>query len=222
MSSVMQHSESSDSTSSRLSQLAAGEITWAEAEGMTSEDARAIAQVGCDLADAGRLNEARIIFQGLVVGNPHDCGARAALGTVLQKLGQEVAAMAEYDQVIKVAATNAIALANRGELRLSKGDRKAGLLDLQRAVAADPKGETFAARRAKKLLAVLELPKDAQSTQIASPRRKSTRAGSTKPTSAQPRSTQSESTKPTSMSMHAESTNLLSMRQKSMQFSHTG
>ena len=45
-------------------------------------------QVPNDLATAGRLEEARIIFEGLVEGNPKDSASRAALGTVYQKLGR--------------------------------------------------------------------------------------------------------------------------------------
>src|SRR5690242_713106 len=72
----------------KLRSFAKGKITWAELEGMTWEQAKGIAQVGCDLAAAGRLEEARIIFEGLVEGNPFDTAARAALGTVYQKLGR--------------------------------------------------------------------------------------------------------------------------------------
>ena len=75
-------------TARRLKAFARGETTWAEVEGMTFEEAKAIAQVGCDLAAAGRLEEARILFEGLVEGNPKDSAARAALGTVYQKLGR--------------------------------------------------------------------------------------------------------------------------------------
>src|SRR3954453_3238165 len=80
----------------RLNAFARGEMTWAEVEGMTFEEAKAIAQVGCDLAGAGRLEEARVIFEGLVEMNPKDSAARAALGTVYQKLGRAGEAMVEY------------------------------------------------------------------------------------------------------------------------------
>src|SRR5690349_13943681 len=68
----------------RLKAYVKGDLTWAELEGMTFEQARGIAQVGCDLAEAGRVEEARVLFEGLVEGNPHDAAARAALGTLYQ------------------------------------------------------------------------------------------------------------------------------------------
>ena len=45
----------------KLKAFARGELTWAEVEGMTFEEAKAIAQVGCELAAAGRYEEARVL-----------------------------------------------------------------------------------------------------------------------------------------------------------------
>lgn len=139
-----------------LKGVAMGQTTWAEVEGMTFEEAKAIAQVGCDLAAAGRLDEARIVFEGLVAMNPKDSAAHAALGTVYQKLGRIDDAVAEYSTAISGDARNPIALANRGELLLKAGDRK-GFTDLAQAVEADPHGETPAGRRAKGLVKAITL-----------------------------------------------------------------
>ncbi|MCE9667328.1 tetratricopeptide repeat protein [Myxococcus stipitatus] len=140
----------------RLRAFARGEATWAEVEGMTFEEAKAIAQVGCDLAAAGRLEEARILFEGLVAGNPRDAGARAALGTVYQKLGRLEEAIAEYSAALARDPVHPVALANRGELYLRKGERQ-GFTDLANAVEVDPHGETAAGRRAKALVRAITL-----------------------------------------------------------------
>lgn len=129
----------------------AGRSTWAEVAGMTSGDAKIIAQIGCDLAAAGRLDEARIVFEGLTAMNPKDTAARAALGTVYQKLGRITDALIEYSAAIDGDPKNPIALTNRGELRLKANDKE-GFTDLARAVQADPHGETSAGRRAKGLV----------------------------------------------------------------------
>ncbi len=136
--------------------LANGETTWAEVEGLTFEDAKAIAQIGCDLAAGGRLDEARIVFEGLVAMNPRDSAAHAALGTVYQKLGRIEQALAQYTAALSGDAANPVALANRGELRLKAGDRL-GADDLAQAVAADPHGETSAGRRARGLVKAITL-----------------------------------------------------------------
>lgn len=139
-----------------LRKFARGEMTWAEVEGMTFEEARSIANVGCELAAAGRLEESRVIFEGLVAGNPKDSGAQAALGTVYQKLGRTQDAMTAYDDAVQADPKNPVALSNRGELRLRGGD-KGGMADLMLAVDADPHGETSAGRRAAGLVRAITL-----------------------------------------------------------------
>jgi tetratricopeptide (TPR) repeat protein len=141
----------STETARKLRSYTKGEITWAEVEGMTWQDARAIAQVGCDLAAVGRLEEACGVFEGLVAGNPKDAACLAALGTVYQKLGRPQEAVKAYSAALVHNPKNAIALSNRGELRLKAGDPQ-GLKDLGQAVEADPSGKTAAGRRARALL----------------------------------------------------------------------
>jgi Flp pilus assembly protein TadD len=131
-----------------------GETTWAELEGMTQEQAHDIAQIGCELAAAGRLDEAQIIFEGLLAGNPKDASAWAALGTVFQQLGRPDEALVQYDSAIACDSAHAVALANRGELRLRLGDT-GGVEDLKAAVAADPDASSLAAKRAQAILGAI-------------------------------------------------------------------
>lgn len=128
--------------------------TIAEAAGLTFEDAKAIAEIGCDLAAAGRLEEARVLFEGLVEINPKDAAARAALGTVYQKQGRLEDAVSEYTAAIGLDEQQPVALANRGELRLRRNDA-GGMEDLVAATRADPGGVTIAARRARALIGAL-------------------------------------------------------------------
>ena len=70
----------------KLQAFARGEATWAEVEGITAGDAERIARTGVELAAAGQLREAALIFEAMVEMNPLDAGAHGALGTVYQKL----------------------------------------------------------------------------------------------------------------------------------------
>lgn len=123
---------------------------------MVKDETKEMAQAGCDLAAAGRLEEARIIFEGLAEGNPKDSASRAALGTVYQKLGRISEAITEYSAALEIDPRNPVALANRGEVRLRRGDRE-GFKDLAAAVEADPLGETAAGRRAQGLVKAITL-----------------------------------------------------------------
>ncbi|MFT3842453.1 MAG: tetratricopeptide repeat protein [Myxococcaceae bacterium] len=126
--------------------------TLAQRLGVTLHQSRAIAQIGCDLATAGRLEEARVIFAGMVTLNPKDSAAAGALGSVLQKLGRIEEAKDEYTRALAIDPKNVVALCGRGELRMRSGD-KAGADDLKRAVQVDPKAETQAGKRAHAMVA---------------------------------------------------------------------
>ena len=134
--------------------------TLAEIAGFTFAEAKAIAEIGCDLAAAGRLEEARVLFEGLVEMNPKDAAARAALGTVYQKQGRLQEALAEYTTAIEIDSMQPIALSNRGELRLRRSDG-GGVEDLVAATQADPSGLTVGGRRAKALLGAMAQAADA-------------------------------------------------------------
>lgn len=146
----------STQTAEKLKAFARGEMTWAEVEGMTFAEAKAIAQVGCELAAAGRYEEARILFEGLVEGNPKDGASRAALGTVYQKLGRQEEALTEYSAALECDPRNPVALTHRGELYLRQGNRQ-GFTDISHAVEADPQGKTVAGRRARALVKAITL-----------------------------------------------------------------
>ena len=130
------------------------ETTIAERAGVTFETAQGIAQLGVELAAAGRLTEARIVFEGMVAMNPRDAAARAALGTVYQRLGRLDEAVAEYTAAIELDPQQPVALSNRGEVRLRRNDR-GGIDDLLAAANADPTGVTVASLRAQALLNAL-------------------------------------------------------------------
>ena len=124
--------------------------TLAESIGLTLAEARAIAQVACDAAEAGDLEGSRSVLESLVAINPKDCAVRAALGTVYQKLELLPEAEAAYTVAVE-RGDHPIARINRAELRLKRGDDR-GLDDLQTLVQADPKLVQAPASRARRLL----------------------------------------------------------------------
>lgn len=140
----------------RMKRFVQGQMTWAEVEGFTAEQAREIAIMACDLAQAGRLDDARQLLEGLVAMNPKDAGAQAALGTVYEKLQRPQEARRAYEMALAFDRTHPVALAGLGELRLRQGDA-GGYADLLAAVASDPEGKTAAGRRAQAIAKALAL-----------------------------------------------------------------
>lgn len=134
----------------KLQAFARGEATWAEVEGITAGDAERIARTGVELAAAGQLREAALIFEAMVEMNPLDAGAHGALGTVYQKLERAEDALRAYGAALAIDPAHPVALGNRGELLLRLG-RREGFADVAAAVQADPEGKTAAGRRAARL-----------------------------------------------------------------------
>ncbi len=75
-------SDSNKEALERVKRFVLGELTWAEVEVFTSEQAREVGEHACALARAGRLGEAQVLLEGLTAVNPRDAASHAALGTV--------------------------------------------------------------------------------------------------------------------------------------------
>ncbi|MBL9038326.1 MAG: tetratricopeptide repeat protein [Archangium sp.] len=107
--------------------------TLAQQLGFSAEDADQLCRFGCELASAGQLDDARVMFEGVLTLNPFDAVTRAALGAVLQECGDIEAAERAYGEALAIDPSTPIARLNRGELRLKRGD--AGGVDDLRVVA---------------------------------------------------------------------------------------
>ena len=105
-------------------------ITLAQEVGFTEQDAKRIAEAGYDLLNAGQLEAAADVFKGLLALNPHDALVHTAYGMVLQEQGDESSAVREFDSALDEDPKMAVALLNRGILKLKRGN-VAGLEDLE-------------------------------------------------------------------------------------------
>ncbi len=132
--------------------LALGEITIAEAVGISPKEQYEIAERGYQLFSSGKLDEAKVIYAGLVAASPYDSVFHCHLGAVLYRLGDVDQAFLEYDAAIRYNLANVDALAGRGEIHFERGEIEQGIKDLQRAVELDEEGVHPASIRARALL----------------------------------------------------------------------
>jgi tetratricopeptide (TPR) repeat protein len=132
--------------------LVAGEITIAEAVGISQQELYAIAERGYQLFNSGKLEEARTIYAGLVVANPYDSVFHCHLGAVLYRMGEVEKAFEEYDASIRYNLANVDALAGRGEIYCQRGEIKNAVKDLSKAVELDKEGSYPSSIRARALL----------------------------------------------------------------------
>ncbi|MFW6369179.1 MAG: hypothetical protein ACOC0J_01195, partial [Myxococcota bacterium] len=130
-----------------------GEITFAQLEGMSADDALRLAESGHALFRSGRLKEARTIFEGLAAVNPLDPYPHQVLGAVCEREEESEEALRHYDVCLSLHSDNAWVLARRGELRISSGDLRGGVEDLSRACELDPEAKSMSTARASLILA---------------------------------------------------------------------
>lgn len=130
-----------------------GKITWAQLEGMTMEQAYAIAEFGYTMYQQGRYKDARTLFEGLVIGNPYDPYFHAMLGAIYTKLDLHEEAAQEFSIAIELDPEDINSYVNRGELLLQHGEFEYAMEDLKAAIDLDPDGKNPASLRARALAA---------------------------------------------------------------------
>jgi predicted Zn-dependent protease len=74
-----------------MEELASG-TTLAEKTGMTEELGRGIASLAADAMEAGRIDQARQVLEGLAISNPHDPAPWAMLALVERRRGKLLSA----------------------------------------------------------------------------------------------------------------------------------
>jgi len=143
-------------TATNLIKFLKGQLTWAQAEGLTAEEATRYLRMGATFLQQGDHPSATRVFECLITLNPHDPDPHAFLGAVHQDQSREEAAVASYSAALALDPRHVLALSGRGELRLQRGD-STGLADLQRAAELDPMGRTAAGKRACGLIRAIKL-----------------------------------------------------------------
>jgi tetratricopeptide (TPR) repeat protein len=139
----------------RVEKFVMGELTLGQLYGITIEEAYSMAEIGYTMMEQGRLKDAQIIFQGLVLSNPYDGYFHAVLGAIYQKLGMIDGAVEEYSLSLALDPSNVEAYVNRGELMIQKGNFIQAAEDFKSAIAMDPDAENPSANRARALAAIV-------------------------------------------------------------------
>lgn len=106
---------------------------------------------GHQLFERGKVEEARVIFEGLVDTDKKNAFAHTMLGTIYLSLKDGVRALALFQAALAIDPHDVPALVYRGELRLKKGKVKSALDDLERAIGLGDAQDPFV-DRAKRLI----------------------------------------------------------------------
>src|SRR4029077_3792569 len=103
--------------------------------GYSDEELYAISRTAYFFYYQGRLEEARILFQGLYAVDPMNAYFAKALGVIELAAGNPQGALAAYDVALKLAPEDAAAYVGRAEVRLASGERSHASEDLRKALA---------------------------------------------------------------------------------------
>ena len=136
----------------RIEKVASGQATIAQAAGLTKDQLYTIAGKAYQLYSQGKLEEARVIYEGLVAADPYDSVFHCHLGAVLWRSGDAERAFEEYDAAVRYNHANTDALAGRGELLIARGEVEKGVEDLSKALLIDPECRKASTQRARALL----------------------------------------------------------------------
>ena len=138
-------------TEAQLVEIALGKTTFAEAMGMTRQEAFGLAQGAYRFFEFGQRERGLAIMQMLVELNPKTAAFHALLGAMQGRLGDEKSASESYTRAIALEPANLSARVNRAELFLKQGVLDAALDDLLAATKADPQQKTALGKRAWRL-----------------------------------------------------------------------
>ncbi len=138
-------------TEAQLLAIAGGTLTWAEAMGMTRQEAFGLAQSAYRFFEFGQREKGQGIMAALIELNPKVPAFHALMGAMHGRQGRETEALRSYSTAISLEPLNLSARVNRAELFLKTGAIDQALDDLIAATKADPQQKTPLGKRAWRL-----------------------------------------------------------------------
>jgi tetratricopeptide (TPR) repeat protein len=117
----------------------------------TPQEVADLSLFGHQLFEMGKVNEAKVIFEGLVGTGSKDAFAHTMLGTIYLALKDQARALSLFQLALDIDPDDVSALVYRGEIRLNRGKVKGAVEDLSRALKLGASDDPFV-ERASRLL----------------------------------------------------------------------
>jgi len=146
----------------KLQKIARGEVKATEVMDVNADQVAAVLSVGHMLYENGKLEEAKRIFDGLLLLDTKNPFLHAMLGSIYQKQNRFQFAYRHYTRAVDIFPQDIASLLNRGEILLRFGKFQEAAADFKAAMDLDPDQKNPFANRAR-LLSRLAL----QSLQVA-------------------------------------------------------
>lgn len=134
---------------------ARGDATLMELKGYSTEELYFIAQHGYTLFLNGKIQDAQVVFEGLVAIDPRNDYYYRALGVVYHRRGDAERAIRQFTNALKVSPSSVAAYVNRAEVHISRRDFDAALEDLDRGIKSARNYDDPIVRKARALRTLL-------------------------------------------------------------------
>lgn len=140
-------------TPERVQKFIKGEITGQQLHAISGPEMLQMALIGFQLYEAGKFEEARVLFEGLIQLDPNESYYPTALGAVYLAMDELEAAERCFNEAIRLNPKEIASFVNRGEVHLRNGRVIEAAQDFKTAVELDPKGKEPLTARARLLAA---------------------------------------------------------------------
>lgn len=154
----------------RMRLFLGGELQLSDVFELRHAELYEICRRGQTLYEAGKIDEAEQVFEGLTALQPMDANFHVGLGVVYQRQGRHAEAKRELDRAVSLNNTDPASQALLAEVSLELGDIPTATAAIQRVIELDPKGESGHSQRAvAMMMALQQLLEGAQPSQADAP-----------------------------------------------------
>lgn len=147
--------EGAPALNARMRAFLQGEAEIEDLLGLSREERYEIAGQGHNLYDAGLIDSAQRVFEGLTALDPDDFFFHSGLGVIYQHQGALERAILEYDRALALNERDIPSLCNRAEVLLQQGQTEAAIRDLERISELDPHARSSHTLRARSIALTL-------------------------------------------------------------------
>lgn len=131
-------------------------ISYAELKGIGREKVFQLAEAGFVKFKHGRIEEARKIYQSLVLLDNRNSYFHGVMGAIYMKLNFPIEAIMEFSRALHINSKDISSYVNRGEIFLRARNYRKAAEDFRNAILLDMSGRNLWANRARSLVIALK------------------------------------------------------------------
>ena len=138
-----------------VEQWAAGQASLGQIVGLSPDELYAIASQGYFLFLQGKVEPARVLFEGLVAMDPRNAYYHRALGAIYWRLKDSDKAIRQFTYAIRVAPKETSSYINRAEVYVATAQFALARGDLRHALAHAQPSETALVNKARAIVRMI-------------------------------------------------------------------